>query len=135
MKVRPALPDDLLETYSSGKCMYLAAALHRRYGLDIQITMEDCDPTYVAHAWVTDKDRRMCWDADGCYPMNLNGWAVKATDVETLSGEQALFERIRSTAFIPPSLAEWQLEVLEALAVVDRYFGRPERSASSEPGF
>ena len=45
------VPDDVIERYSAGGCLYLALALHDRFGWDIYAQIED-DPEYVAHAYV-----------------------------------------------------------------------------------
>lgn len=120
------LPKSLFETYSSGKCIYLAAALSRRHGLDIQAVLSDNGPSCVVHAWVTDEERLMCWDADGCYPSNLNGWTRSGKDVLTLASESELFELASLTGC---TIDEWNKSVAEALAVVDQHYGHKKHKS------
>ena len=50
------MPEELIEEHVSGKCMYLAAALHRRYGYEIQAAIDDhgSHNAYIGHAWVVE---------------------------------------------------------------------------------
>ncbi len=65
------LTDDELEQFVNGKCMYLAAALHRARGWEIQAVIEPAEagyPAYVGHAWCVDPASGFCVDIDGAYP-------------------------------------------------------------------
>ena len=54
------VPREIIEEYSSGKCMWFAVALHRILGWDIRATIEIdtiVGRSYLGHAWVESPTR------------------------------------------------------------------------------
>ncbi|MBD8615033.1 hypothetical protein IFT69_15135 [Pseudomonas putida] len=118
-------PKETYEHYSSGNCMHLAAALHRKLGWEIQLTLhpaEDQYLPYVEHAWVVDPGGTFCLCADGLYPINRNGFIGASSPLHTQLSEQDLKAMTLLGAYRPFTDAEWDESILKATAIVERYF-------------
>lgn len=117
------LPAGLAEQYASGKCMYLASALHRRFGYPIEVAIADSATAhaYVEHAWVVEPVNGDVIDIDGQYPAEANGWLRPSAEHRQGMDEKALFELVTCTSYLPIEDIEWQRDVDAALALVDQY--------------
>ncbi len=117
------LPAELNEHYVCGHCMYLAAALHRRYGFPIEVCVEEPGTAhaFVGHAWVVDPATGDVIDIDGQYPATANGWLHPAAEHRQGMDEKALYALVASTATRPFEDKEWELAVADALTVLDQY--------------
>lgn len=119
-----AWPEEVYEYYSHGHCMQLAAALNRKLGWEIQLTMQPAEgphSTYVEHAWVTDPSGRYCLDSDGIYSMEKNGFIGAWSPIHTSLSESELkdFTLLGSRPFTD---AEWDESVQKAIAIVEKYY-------------
>lgn len=118
------LTDDELEQFVSGKCMYLAAALHRVRGWEIQAVIEPADAgysAYIGHAWCVDPASGCCVDIDGAYPACRNGWLHPGNTLVRGLTEADLYQLTKVGAGCDLSEALWQTETQQALAVVHGY--------------
>ncbi|WP_163020504.1 hypothetical protein [Pseudomonas viridiflava] len=118
-------PKETYEHYSSGNCMHLAAALHRKLGWEIQLTLHSAEGQYlpyVEHAWVVDPGGTFCLCADGLYPINRNGFISASSPLHTKLSEQDLKAMTLLGAYRPFTDAEWDESILKAIAIVERYF-------------
>ena len=122
------LPEELNEQYVCGKCMYLAAALHRRFGFPIEVCVEvpGTPHAYVGHAWVVDPATGDVIDIDGQYPASANGWLHPAAEHRQGLDEKDLFALITSTCYQPFEDGEWEQAVADAQAVIDQHLFVPE---------
>lgn len=121
----PDLPDQLNEEYVSGKCMYLAAALHRRYGYEIQAAIEDhgSSNAYIGHAWVVEPLSGDVVDIDGQWPSSKNGYlGWPKTKHETGLDEAGLKALVDMTASSPCSAQDWEAAVSDAEQLLARFF-------------
>lgn len=119
-----AWPQKIYDHYSNGHCMHLAAALHRKLGWEIQLTMQPAEgpcSTYVEHAWVTDPSGMFCLDSDGIYPIEQNGFIGAWNPIHTGLSESELkdFTLLGSKPF---THAEWDVAVQKAIAIADKYY-------------
>ncbi len=58
--------EDAVDQYMNGYCMFMAAALHHRYGFRIGlVAINHGDGERLCHAWVTKPDGK-CLDIQGC---------------------------------------------------------------------
>lgn len=112
-----------IDVYINGKCMYLAAALHRQFGWEIQVAQEfpDTDESYIGHAWCVDPQTGFCVDIDGAYPHDISGWIHPAAKLLTGMDEAALRTLTMTTGEYPFDEAHWEAEVAAAQAVVTNY--------------
>lgn len=112
-----------LEQYVSGKCMYLAAALHRATGWEIQAAIEPAMAgysRYVGHAWCVDPETGHCVDIDGAYPAKVNGWLHPENLLMPKMDENILYAVVAEGS---PDLSrtKWDSEVTNALLVVQSF--------------
>jgi len=119
-----AWPQDTYEHYSSGHCMHLAAAFHRKLGWEIQLTMQPAEghhSPYVEHAWVVDPSGTYCLDADGIYPLEKNGFIGAWNPIHTGLVEVELkeFTRLGSSQFTDE---RWEASIQKALEVAEAHF-------------
>lgn len=119
-----AWPQEIYEHYSSGHCMHLAAALHRKLGWEIQLTMQPAEGTYrpyVEHAWVVDPSGVYCLDADGLYPLEKNGFIGAWSPLHTGLSEADLkdFTLLGCSPFTD---AEWEASIQQAIEVAEAHF-------------
>jgi len=109
-------PDEILETYSYGRCFWLTLALHKRYGWPIYAEIiEDPDGArWISHSWARMPDGR---EFDIYGPQD---------SVDRFGGaEQRVFPEeafaiIRETRLL--SLREIRAYVRAADEILDRYF-------------
>lgn len=118
------LPESTVEAYVCGKCMYLAAALHRRYGFEIQLALADpgSPHAYIEHAWVIEPNTGNLIDIDGQYPEHKNGWLGPTDQRVTGLNEAMLKEWVVATATRPLPQTEWDLAVEEAEQLLLNHF-------------
>jgi hypothetical protein len=115
---------ELRDQFVNGKCMYLAAALHRVCGWEIQAVIEPAAGgygAYVGHAWCIDPTNGFCVDIDGAYPASANGWPQPGNTLRYNLTEAGLYQLTKIGAGCDFSEALWQTEVQQALAVVHGY--------------
>jgi hypothetical protein len=69
--------EELKEKYMAGSCMYLAVALNRLFGYEMQACLEtDSVGTYISHAYVKIPNGKIL-DIDGDYPESQNAYDGK----------------------------------------------------------
>lgn len=111
-------------SFVSGKCMYLAAALHRVRGWEIQAVLEPADcgyPPFVGHAWCVDPHTGHCVDIDGAYPTDRNGWVRPDNELVVGLDEDSLRQLTLVGASHPFTPEQWNREVIGTLNVVQEY--------------
>lgn len=137
-----------LDAYTCGKCMYLAAALHRQYGWSIQVVLAQHEITglrttfqelqeelrrpdqsrfvspSIGHAWVVEPVSGMCVDIDGRYASSQNGWDNGYDTVVSNLNEAELRELTNIGTESPLSVEEWNARVAEAAVVVKDYLAQ-----------
>ena len=117
------IPDDIDLMYTCGRCMYLAAALHRSIGWPISVVLNDgTDDAYIDHAWVYNPADAMMFDINGCYPESRNGFITQGSVVMADLSEDELFHLTMKTSGRPMARVEWDAEVDDALVMVDQFF-------------
>lgn len=116
-----AIPDyttesinDLEDLYMTGRCMFLAIALHRLYGYEIQAHIdEDYHGEYIGHAWVIANNKILDilgpYDESTCYSHGMN------TDYRINGMTESDLKRFL------PTLENYNLEVKAALNVAKKY--------------
>ncbi|MDT8925521.1 hypothetical protein RBE51_22310 [Pseudomonas taiwanensis] len=125
------VPIEIYERYSSGWCMHLAAALHRKLGWTIQaVICDDIQPGYVEHAWVISPGGEYSLDIDGLTPMNQNGWIRGHGQpyYEELS-EAKLQELTLIGSYRSFTQEQWNREVAIAVRDIDVHFTDQDMSA------
>lgn len=127
-----ALSEDEKEPWISGKCMYLAASLHRHYGYSIRASLYDMPLhsaamsftavvdhlaakgellPYVQHAWVM-LNSAHCLDIDGVYANSRNGWTDGESVVTVIDLDEAQLKAlVRMTCSGALSDQHWEKEV------------------------
>lgn len=116
------VPENFIDIYAYGNCMCLATALHRKYGLEIQVALSlDNGIEYIDHAWVFDSADGMIIDVDGRYAPERNGFVNPSNRVVSGLDEAALLAIIhvyhnKTTAI------EWESLISEAHSFIDEYF-------------
>ncbi len=117
------LPADIYDRYSSGWCMHLAAALHRKLGWKIQaVVTKTCPPNYIEHAWVVDPSGTKMLDIDGYYSVNKNGWIHPANTLHEDLTEDQLKGLTRDGFYNPSEFDddEWNRDVEQALIDIQK---------------
>lgn len=118
------LTEDEMSEYACGKCVSLAAAIHRLTGWEIQAVIEPADahyPPWVGHAWCVDPSTGNCVDIDGAYPPEKNGWVGPGSDVRMGLNEAQLREVTVIGAGKNWDPDNWASEVEEAMPVAKDY--------------
>ncbi|WP_410950760.1 hypothetical protein [Pseudomonas sp. S1(2024)] len=118
------VPTEIYDRYSSGWCMHLAAALHRKLGWTIQaVICDDIQPGYVEHAWVIPPGGEFFLDIDGLTPMTQNGWIRGHGQpyYEELT-EAKLKELTLVGSYRSFTQEQWNREVAIALRDIDAHF-------------
>ena len=117
------LSEEDIDSYVSGKCMYLAGAIHRKFGWDISLTIDfpEDKGCYIGHAWAVNPINGYCVDIDGSYPLERNGWIAVYSEVKNGLNEKQLFEITEKTSGRPLSQEEWENDILEATQVLEKY--------------
>lgn len=113
------VPEHFIDTYAYGYCMCLATALHRKYGLEIQVALSlDNGVEYIDHAWVFDPADGKIIDVDGRYPPECNGFVTTDSRVVTGLDElglRAIIQRYHKND-------NWELLIQSATSFIDEYF-------------
>lgn len=110
------VPIEVIEEYSYGKCMWLALALHDRYGWDIHAQL-DKDGS-IAHAYVKRPDGK---EVDVC-------GVQERVDIFNGSGKSRRFSREGFIRFLKGMsshmniMAKYRREKVKADRVIDLYF-------------
>jgi hypothetical protein len=112
---------EIIDSYVSGKCMYLAAAIHRETGWEIQATITGFPDSYIGHCWCIEPISGHCVDIDGAYAMCKNGWVGEHDEVKVGLSEADLLSLVRQTCHREFADKDWELDVLEAKHVVDTF--------------
>lgn len=118
------LSEEDIAPYVGGKCMALAAALHRVKGWEIQAVVEPaCEayPPYVGHAWCIDPVSGDCVDIDGAYSMAINGWVHPGNKLVVGLNEDSLRALTLAGANTPFTFAEWDADVIGTFDVLHSY--------------
>jgi len=108
------VPESIIDAYMCGKCMYLALAMHRAYGLTMVVELcEEIDP-YIGHAWVLLDDDR-AFDINGTNMVDaMGGYGDRLI---TLDNEKDIRELIG-----PISDEMLTHNIAEASRVIKEYF-------------
>lgn len=107
------------ECYSYGRCMFLATALHRKFGLEIQCVMEsDSNGEFISHAWVVENG--MIIDINGKNTPEMNDYVEDSSTIITGLSEQLLISVIHRYRQVNPH--DWEIRVNEAMLIVNEYF-------------
>lgn len=117
-QIKNSVPDELSEEYLSAKSIFLAVALWRSFGGEIQIQLEeDLSVFFIDHAWLFVDGHNV--DIDGSYEpiITLN---EGAENLYLGLDEPKALEVIRS--IIEVSDKEWEKEVKKALKIVKQYY-------------
>lgn len=113
------VPEDFIDMYAYGYCMCLATALHRKYGLEIQVALSlDNGIEYIDHAWVFDPVDGMIIDVDGRYAPEFNGFVRPSNRVVSGLDEASLLAIIHCYHKNP----RWENLISEANSFIDEYF-------------
>lgn len=111
------------ERYISGACMYLAAALHRKFGWKIQVMFTNDQPRdYIEHAWVIDPSGQYTLDIDGLVPIQRSGWIHEYGTYHQDVTDAGLRELTEISSGRPLPLDVWEDQVGQAASDVERYF-------------
>lgn len=117
------LSEDEVESFVCGRCMYLAAAVHRLTGWPIEASTDPACAVYaetVSHAWCRNSETDDCIDIDGAYPIERSSWLFPRNRHVTNLDEDALLALVRLNS--PGlTLAEWNADVELALPVARDY--------------
>ena len=107
--------EEMKEIYMSGRCMFLAIALKRLFGYEMQACIEtDNVGEYIAHAWVKMPNGNIL-DIDGEYPESMNAYNGEAFGRrENDLSEAAMKSYMTSTE-------GYEKDVREAMGVVRDY--------------
>lgn len=107
------VPEDVVEQYSYGDCMWLALALHNRYGWPIRAQMhrDAVHGDYVAHAYCVMPDGRECDILGPQEHVDPFGDDVQDWDAKELL----------ATMVTDPSGPVVNSKLADADAVIDRY--------------
>ena len=115
MRIIKPIPESISDSYTCGKCMFLAAAFHYLYGLTI--VMETCTDSvgeYIAHAWVLTKDGNAL-DIDGvCSVEAMGGYGDKIITLDNAEQMRYLMPDCDDTM--------WYQHIAHASSIIAEYF-------------
>lgn len=117
-QIKDSVPNELSEEYLSPKSIFLAVALWRTFGGEIQIrTEDDLSIKNIEHAWLSLAGCQI--DIDGAYPPIV---ALDESDEDLVLGldENTALEFVRT--LVEVSDKEWEKEVKKALKIVKRCY-------------
>jgi hypothetical protein len=117
-QIKDSVPNELSEEYLSPKSIFLAVALWRTFGGEIQIrTEDDLSIKNIEHAWLSLDGCQI--DIDGAYPPIV---ALDESDEDLVLGldETTALEFVRTLVEI--SDKEWEKEVKKAIKIVKRCY-------------
>lgn len=117
-QIKDSVPNELSEEYLSAKAIFLAVALWRTFGGEIQIrTEDDLSIKNIEHAWLSLDGCQI--DIDGAYPPIV---ALDETDEDLVLGlnETTALEFVRT--LVEVSDKEWEKEVKKAIKIVKRCY-------------
>lgn len=121
------LKDQLQEQYNYGRCMFLAIALHRRYGFEIQaaIVNDKDGESWIGHAWVK--------LPDGLF-FDIMGKYEDSSELDSFGDitKKELDEKSLAAYFDNDS--EYEKEIKKAM-VVTKYYLEPNHNLNNKkPG-
>jgi hypothetical protein len=117
------IPDFIIETYTCGSCMYMAAALHRMLSWPITALLsDDTDSAYIEHAWAEEAQRGLFFDIDGCRSMKKNSWVFPDNVALAKLSEDDLFNLVVKTSGHDLQKDEWNAHIDAAIVVAEQYF-------------
>lgn len=117
-QIENSVSNELSEEYLSPKSIFLAVALWRSFGGEIQIRIEDdLSVKNIDHAWLSRYDQVI--DIDGAYPPIVELDTTREDIVVCISEEKTL-EFVRT--IIDVSDAAWEKEVKKALKIVKKSY-------------
>lgn len=117
-QIKNSVPDELSEEYLSPKSIFLAVALWRSFGGEIQVRFEeDLSVYFIDHVWLLLDGHNV--DIDGSYPPIVTLDESEENLYLGLDETKAL-ELIRS--IIEVSDKEWEKEIKKALKIVKQYY-------------
>lgn len=107
--------------YVYEKSIYLAAALHRLYGWEIQVALTGEDKRTIGHAWCVPAGVEKYIDIEGVHDASANGWV--SYDDELVQGltDESLMKLSASVSDLPDGLDEWNAKVDSAAEVAKSY--------------
>jgi hypothetical protein len=117
-QIKDSVPNEISEEYLSAKSIFLAVALWRTFGGEIQIrTEDDLSIKNIEHAWISLDGCQI--DIDGAYPPIV---ALDESDEDLVLGldETSALEFVRT--LVEVSDKEWEKEVKKALKIVKRCY-------------
>jgi hypothetical protein len=117
-QITGGVSDELTDEYQSAKAIFMAVALWRSFGGEIQVKLEDdLSVKNIEHAWLSLDGQQI--DIDGAYPPIM---ALDENDDDLVLGldEVKVLDLVRSLVDI--SDKEWEKEVKKALKVVKKYY-------------
>ena len=117
-QIKDSVPNEISEEYLSAKSIFLAVALWRTFGGEIQIRIEDdLSIKNIEHAWLSRDGCQI--DIDGAYPPIV---AIDESDEELVLGldENTALEFVRT--LVDVSDKNWEKEVKKALKIVKQCY-------------
>lgn len=117
-QITGGVSDNITEEYQSAKAIFLAVALWRSFGGEIEIRLEDdLSVKNIEHAWLSLDGQQI--DIDGAYPPIM---ALDENDDDLVLGldEVKALEFVRT--LVEVSDKDWEKEVKKALKVVKKYY-------------
>lgn len=117
-QIKDSVPNEISEEYLSAKSIFLAVALWRTFGGEIQIRIEDdLSIKNIEHAWLSMDGNQI--DIDGSYPPIV---ALDQSDEDLMLGldETTALEFVRT--LVDVSDKDWEKEVKKALKIVKTYY-------------
>ena len=117
-QIKGGVSDELTEEYQSAKSIFLAVALWRSFGGEIQVRLEDdLSVKNIEYAWLSLDGHQI--DIDGAYPpiMFLD---ENEDDIVLGLDEVKALDLVRT--LVDVSDKDWEKEVKKALKVVKKYY-------------
>ena len=117
-QIKDSVPNEISEEYLSAKSIFMAVALWRTFGGEIQIRVEDdLSIKNIEHAWLSRDGCQI--DIDGAYPPIV---AIDESDEELVLGldENTALEFVRT--LVDVSDKNWEKEVKKALKIVKQCY-------------
>jgi hypothetical protein len=134
------IPEEVLDEFLAGRCMDLAAAIHRKRGWEIRaelypghilgtdtsITVDELiarlgsnmvDWPYISHAFCVNPETGNCHDIAGGVPAAEFGWSSHITGMD----EEALRRLVDISAQRKVPFEKWNAGVVDAAAYVEQY--------------
>jgi hypothetical protein len=131
------IPEEVLDEFLSGRCMDLAAAMHRKHGWEIQLQLypenlighldtvdsllarlgeDKTQWPYIGHAWCVDSSG-VCYDIEGGIVPDQFGWSPCMKNLD----EASLLQVIQVSAQRHVSHSDWSEQIVQAAEVMEQY--------------